>query len=141
MIDVTTDVEGAVMAFAKLDEDPVINLRAYGPYARGFGTTSERVTVRFRRLDVISAAGGVHLDEGVEFDFEFDRSDPDAYHLQVDQPFEPDGPSRRPPSAGGYRLRLPWWMLQPLLSAPEGSSLQIEFTRTGADVYVEPSDA
>jgi hypothetical protein len=125
------------MGFAKLDENPVVNLRAAGPYARSIDTNGS-VTVVFQRLDVISAASGVHLDEGVRFTFEFDHSDPDTYQLDTHQPFEPDGPSRRSPSAGGYRLRLPWHVLQPLLSAPVGSSVQIEFTSTSAQFYVEP---
>jgi len=127
------------MTFPKLDESPIVNLTASGPYVRHLGSFGDRVTLAFRSIRVVSAGGGVDLHEGVSFGFEFDHGEPDAYRLSVEQPFEPDGPSRVPPSAGGYRLQLPWWMLAPLLSAPAGSRIQIEFTTTGADVYVDPS--
>lgn len=127
------------MSFPKLDEDPIVNLSATGPYVRYLGSFSDRVTLNFDRVRVISAGGGVHLHEGVTFGFEFNRSEPDTYRLSVEQPFEPDGPSRRSPSAGGYRLQLPWWMLDLLVTAREGSTVSIEFTSTSVDFYLDPS--
>jgi hypothetical protein len=126
------------MNFPKLDESPIINLSASGPYVRHLGSFEDRATLVFDRIRVVSAGGGVQLHEGVSFHFEFDRSEPEVYRLTVEQPFEPDGPSRVPPSAGGYRLRLPWWMLAPMLSAPAGSTIDLEFSTTGVDVYVTP---
>lgn len=125
------------MSFPQLDEDPIINLSASGPYLRHVGT-SGRATLAFQRLDVVSAGGGVKLHDDVDFTFDFDHDTPDQYRLDVDQPFEPDGPSRRPPSAGGYRLTLPFWMLEPLLSVPARGSIQIEFSKTSASIYASP---
>lgn len=127
------------MSLPQLSEDPVINLNASGPYLRHIGS-SDRATIGFRRLEVVSAAGGVKLPEGVEFTFDFDHSEPDTYALTVDQPFRGYGRSRRPDSEGGYRLRLPWWMLQPLLSVPADSPVQLEFTRTSVNFYATPAE-
>jgi len=126
------------MTFPKLDESPIVNLSLSGPYVRYLSSFRDRATLAFERISVVSAGGGVQLSEGVDFQFDFDRGEPEVYRLTVDQPFEPDGPSRRPPSAGGYRLQLPWWMLQPLMSVPARSTIQLEFTETAVDLYVTP---
>jgi|GEM_PF-6505764 len=127
------------MSFPKLDENPIINLSASGPHVRQLGSFSGDVTLGFDSLRVISAGGGVQLHEDVTITFSVNNGEPDVYRLAVEQPFEPYGRSRRPASAGAYRVQLPWWMLAPLLSVPAGSTVQVEFTADSASIFVAPA--